>query len=372
MQIYLQTQRKKRLLKAGLILMFIIFCLISGSFKNSKRTSQSNKYLQSSSTIPTFSENVSHQNTTLYDSATAGSEKMNKESDNNSFLMQIDSENTSRCIKLPSKVRVLANKGQIKEMDFEDYVLCALLGEMPLNFEIEALMAQCVAIRSFTAYKTQKSTFSHPDADVCTDYRCCQSFKTISEKNTSTELIQKAEQAVNATRGIVAVFDGKPIEAVYHASSGYSTLSSKEVWGGDISYLTSVKAPKTELDISKKVKTITFDELSEKLSSKENNLLKCGKFGENLIIYENTDGLCESISISGKEFNSSEIKKALTLNSSDFTISKEGENVKITSFGNGHRVGMSQHGANILAQEGKSYIEILKYYYSGISLCFTE
>ena len=36
----------------------------------------------------------------------------------------------------------------------------------------------------------------------------------------------------------------------------------------------------------------------------------------------------------------------------------------------GHRVGMSQHGANLLAKEGMGYAGILCYYYSGISLGF--
>ena len=45
-----------------------------------------------------------------------------------------------------------------------------------------------------------------------------------------------------------------------------------------------------------------------------------------------------------------------------------GENICITTRGFGHRVGMSQYGAEAMAIDGKSYEEILAYYYPGTTL----
>lgn len=186
------------------------------------------------------------------------------------------------------KVRVLTSSGQIKQMPLEEYIAECVFGEMPLTFDTQALMAQSVAVRSFTVRQMTVGMSKHKNADVCTNPACCQNY-------VSTEILSDAEKkrltdAVNATKGMIMVYDGTPIEAVYHASSGSKTLDSEDVWGGKVEYLRSVKSPDGE----------------------------------------------EAISVSGM----------------------------------GHRVGMSQHGANLLAKEGKNYIEILKYYYNGISFDF--
>ena len=197
-----------------------------------------------------------------------------------------------KCVKKIIKcenVRVLHRDNSVVLMPLEEYVTACVLGEMPLSFESQALMAQSVAVRTFTVRQALGKS-KHKNADVCTNPACCQSFAIPESKNISEENMKKLTDAVNATKGIIIVYDGEPIEAVYHASSGSTTLDSEDVWGGKVEYLRSVKAPDGEISVS--------------------------------------------------------------------------------ASGMGHRVGMSQHGANLLAKEGMNYIEILKYYYSGISFDF--
>ena len=64
----------------------------------------------------------------------------------------------------------------------------------------------------------------------------------------------------------------------------------------------------------------------------------------------------------------SEVRQTLGLNSSNFKVRVEGENLVFTTIGYGHGVGMSQFGARFLALDGKSYDQILSHYYPGTAL----
>ena len=80
-----------------------------------------------------------------------------------------------------------------------------------------------------------------------------------------------------------------------------------------------------------------------------------------------TSNRVDKIDINNKTFNGTEIRKLLNLKSTDFDI-KYDNNIVITTKGYGHGVGMSQYGANYLAKNGKTYEEILKYYYQNINI----
>jgi stage II sporulation protein D len=69
------------------------------------------------------------------------------------------------------------------------------------------------------------------------------------------------------------------------------------------------------------------------------------------------------MSITGAEF-----RDVLGLNSSDFLVDYNGDTFTITTKGSGYGVGMSQYGANQLALEGYSYIDILQHYYTGVEI----
>ena len=50
------------------------------------------------------------------------------------------------------------------------------------------------------------------------------------------------------------------------------------------------------------------------------------------------------------------------------TLEDLGDTVRFTVSGSGHRVGMSQYGAKTMAEEGKDFREILRWYYPGAEL----
>lgn len=107
-----------------------------------------------------------------------------------------------------------------------EYLPGVVRGEMPATFELEALKAQAVAERTYLYYRmTGGEKAAHPDADVCTDSNCCTAW--LSEEDARAkwgdkfdQYETKVQQAVAETDGQVVLYDGAPIMAVFHSSSG--------------------------------------------------------------------------------------------------------------------------------------------------------
>ena len=72
--------------------------------------------------------------------------------------------------------------------------------------------------------------------------------------------------------------------------------------------------------------------------------------------------------IGDKPYLGTELRNLLALRSTAFMMTAVGDTIIITTKGFGHRVGMSQYGANAMANNGASWTEILHHYYSNISI----
>ena len=77
-----------------------------------------------------------------------------------------------------------------------------------------------------------------------------------------------------------------------------------------------------------------------------------------------------SVTVCGKTIKGTSLRTLLSLRSANFSIEylAEDKSFKITTYGYGHGIGMSQYGANCLAKQGKTYEEILKHYYTGVEI----
>ena len=256
-------------------------------------------------------------------------------------------------------VTLLDKNDGITVMPIDDYVVCVLAAEMPMSFDIQALMAQAVAVRSYTVRCALYGS-KHENADVCSDYRCCQA--CIMPSDLSFD-ISKAYEAEKATKGIVAVYDGMPILAAYHASSCGTTKSSEEVWGGKVDYLVPVFAPE---DKSVSAKTVVYDK------KKVKSVLEANGLKGNFEFISDKEGLCFCVKSEGKSLDEKMIQHLFGLRSDTFSVTEAADTCTFTTYGFGHGVGMSQYGADALAKDGYSFYEILKYYYTGISFAFLE
>ena len=258
-----------------------------------------------------------------------------------------------------TSVLVLSGK-EVLQMELEEYITGVLLAEMPSGFEVEALKAQAVAARTFTLFSIENG-IKHQDADVCTSAECCQGYLCPDEYLTAggaTTAVLKMRQAVEATQGQALFYDSNLIEATYFSSSGGKTESAIEVWGVSVPYLQSVSCDDTDGLFTKTISKKEFCRLLE-LSSGEVSIGKT--------IYTEGNGIAE-VSINGEIFTGMQLRKLLGLRSTQISFYVGADSVLITTKGYGHRVGMSQYGANAMAEAGENYQQILTHFYTGVTI----
>lgn len=293
------------------------------------------------------------------------------------------------------RVRVyLSQSRQIETLPLEDYVSGVLAAEMPADFELEALKAQAVAARTFIMRRLLAGDTSGvpvPGADV-TDTVSHQAYvsQAALERDWAAAgkgaALAKLRRAVRESRGVIMTYKGQPITASFFASSGGYTENSEDYWKTAVPYLRSVASPWEQEITPNLAVTYTFSisDLLEKLGlgSKavpvSGNLAAAGvqpvSASSALLPVEvlslTAGHRVKEISIGGTVFTGREVREKLGLRSSQFTWKRKGGEFVITTYGNGHGVGMSQWGANGMAKEGSTATQILKHYYSGIS--FTQ
>ena len=268
------------------------------------------------------------------------------------------------------------------KMDIEEYLKGVLAAEMPAQFDIEALKAQAVAARSF-AYGRLTGTYKskegiHDPKGLCIDSTHCQAWTSKAAAMKSWGIFfaarnwSRIERAVTETRGIIAIYDGKIANTLFHSNSGGRTENSEEVWDGiTVPYLRSVDSSddKYNKDYKAVVMVKTVD-LAEKLIASYPD----AELGRNTatsikILDYTTGGRVKTLKVGNINLKGTEFRSLMSLRSARFSIEKAGtDELKITTFGYGHGVGMSQWGADALAKKGGTFDEILKFYYTGIEL----
>lgn len=256
------------------------------------------------------------------------------------------------------------NGEQAYQMELEDYITGVVLAEMPASYCEEALKAQAVAARTYAVNKSRSSV--HDNNAVCTNYSCCQAYISPSDYAGGKENLSKVKKAVYDTEGEIMLYASEPINAVFHSMSAGRTTSAEAVWGRSIPYLTSVESPleASEEDFETTV-SIPIAEFIEKLKTLSSD------YGGELDVpppVRDSSGYVKAIQIGSVTFSGGDIRNLFSLRSTNFNLGFDAENAVFTVRGYGHGVGMSQHGANLLAESGADYKEILSTYYTGVTL----
>ena len=262
-------------------------------------------------------------------------------------------------------VRVMMNDGTTELMDLEAYIAGVVLAEMPASFEKEALKAQAVVARTYTL-RAENGKSKHEEAAVCTQSDCCQAYRSLDDylaDGGNWENYEKVRRAVEKTRGEVLLYDGELIEATYFSCSGGSTEDAMAVWGADIPYLQAVESPGEEhAAYFEDEQIFTREEICNRLEIEAWN----GELFEKMT-YTSGGGV-DIASVCGRDYTGTVLRKLLQLRSTSFTVTENENTVIFHTRGFGHRVGMSQYGADAMALEGHTYPEILAHYYRGTEL----
>ena len=264
-------------------------------------------------------------------------------------------------------VLVIEKNGTVEIMDMNMYLTGVLLGEMPADFAEETLKAQAVVARTYAQKRAQTGN-KHFQGAVCTVASCCQAYcapEDYLRKGGNQETIKKFENAVISTTGQVLTYQGALIEATYFSCSGGKTEDALAVWGTQIPYLQSVDSPGEE-------NATHYQDHIQFTAAEFTDLLGIAPKGSPASWFGSITftpgGGVNTIVIAGKVYRGVELRQKLGLYSTAFSIVPAGNTVHIHTKGFGHRVGMSQYGAEAMAISGSDYINILDHYYPGTEL----
>lgn len=260
-----------------------------------------------------------------------------------------------------SEITVYRLNGNVIKLNMTDYLIGVVSSEMPASFNLEALKAQSILARTY-ALKAKQT------GKKLTDTVSTQSYIDIDQMknkwgNSFNTYYNKIKNAVENTNGEYLSYNENYIEALYHSTNNGKTESSLDVFGNYYPYLVSVSS-EYDKNASSYLRTISMplDTISNKLGLSLNN-------DSVISIISYTDGgNIKEININGNNFSGKKVRELLGLRSADFDISISDNNANITTRGYGHGVGMSQYGANGMANAGYSYKDILSHYYPGTTL----
>ncbi len=268
-------------------------------------------------------------------------------------------------------------QGEIVEMDLEEYLIGVVAAEMPASFHIEALRAQAVVARTYTIQKiqTQRGGDKHPEADICTDHTHCQAWISTETAlgnwdEKGSEYIKKITAAVKSTAGLVATHNEEIIDAVYHSTCGGQTSAAEHVWSGTAPYLVSRDCDYcSHSPWFRKEEEISFDTFRQAFSESGALPVMTGDGIPRIEIIEaSTIGRAKSIKVGEKVYNALEFRQKLDLPTTWFDYYYQGNKIYFDLRGYGHGVGFCQYGADGMGKEGKSYEEIILYYYNDIEI----
>ena len=266
------------------------------------------------------------------------------------------------------------NSGQTLTLSMRDYLIGAVASEMPVSWPDEALKAQAVACHSYILYC--RDHCDDPDGpwlavDPARRQGCLTDTVLRSYWGTAYETnYARLSALIDQVAGQVLYYDGAPAGASYFAISNGMTEASENVWDTALPYLTAVDSS-TDLTAQDYEVTVTLS--AEQVSGALGSALGISTAGIDPSAWFGTpsytpSGYVDSLPVCGQTVKGTALRSALGLRSACFTIQAQGDAFSITTRGYGHGVGLSQWGAKALAEQGKSWIEILAHYFPGTTL----
>ncbi|SCX78165.1 SpoIID/LytB domain-containing protein [Alkaliphilus peptidifermentans] len=263
----------------------------------------------------------------------------------------------------------IADTGEIKEMAFEEYLEGVLAGEMHNDWPEEALAAQAILARSFVMeFITDKGGSKYEGAHVSTDIEEAQAWD-------AEQINDRIKEAVNRTRGMVAVHNNEYIKAWFHAHAGGKTATAQEGLGFDAEeppYIQVIESPDSEEAPEDDVnwsETFTKAEIIQALQEQGQ---EASDFNTIEVAETGPSGRATVLQIGDATVNAPAFRIALDSTRMKSTmirnISVEGDQVTIEGTGYGHGVGMSQWGAYQMANDGKSAEEIVTFYFKDVNI----
>ncbi len=255
----------------------------------------------------------------------------------------------------------------VNRVSLPEYVASVVASEYGLGAGAGA-KAMAVVARTYALFSQKHfdGAYDHVDGTASQVYRG------------QSVITDAARHAARATRGEILTYDGAPIQSVYFSSSGGHTANNEDVWTGSdpLPYLRGKEDPYDRPSPKHRWTTrIDRSTLLQALSLQQGASVNGFLLGERA-----PDGRLHTIELLRADDTAPEIEASTfrslvndrvngrPLKSTWFDARREGDTYVFEGRGHGHGVGLNQWGAHTMAEQGKSYREILSFYYTGVQI----
>lgn len=252
---------------------------------------------------------------------------------------------------------------EVIHVSWDEYLIGIVAKEIPEEYSLEAIKAQTIIVRTRLEEERQGSV----DYIFEDSYYTIEQIQTKWGSNHSIEVYNQLVEAVEDTSDMVLMYNQQLVKAPYHMLNTGMTRNGNEVFQSEeYSYLLSVSCPlDIEADQEITMFSITYEEIVALLELEVENTLV---FEDIQITSIDEAGYVLSVAIQDNVISGEIFRTALALKSSAFSFQSEEDGIRITTQGTGHGLGLSQNTAHYMGLEGKSYEEILSYFYPGTEL----
>lgn len=276
----------------------------------------------------------------------------------------------ARTLRTP--VEIHAKSGLLiilTRLSVEEYAAEVVQGETSGEMPPEALRAMAVAARTYATHFRERHKAEH--FDFCDSTHC---------QFASANVTPAVAESVEKTRGEILWDDGKPIAAYYHQDCGGVTEAANVVWprarqaAGEAirdPYCVRVAKPwRAEISRSDLVAAMKGSGLRVPRQWKQLRILRRTPSGraQTLLLADSGAANGQMVAASSLRFAVGRAMGWGLLKSDFYDVAAAGDGFLFTGRGTGHGVGLCQLGAAEMAREGKSYRDILAFYYPGASL----
>lgn len=267
---------------------------------------------------------------------------------------------------LISGKQVVLDRETTSYLDVEEYLVGAVARQIPAEYEMEALKAQAVIARTYI-YQQMAGETQIAESALDMDYLGQVQLEKLWGTKNYLEFYQRVEEAVEETKGMVLLWEGEYIDALFCRCSAGSTRPGDEKHP----YLLSVDCPEDlEAEGFLQLKEWTPEEFSRLISGiPDGGPVSADQVPGMIQIGErDSAGYVKLVQIGNVQFNGDEVRYALGIQSPCFRFEDYGGNIRAEVKGIGHGYGFSQYAANEKAKEGWGYDALLTYFYSGVSV----
>lgn len=299
------------------------------------------------------------------------------------ITLETQSQDTTTSVNTSNDYSVFkildSTTNEVMEVSARDYVIGSVCAEIPAIFEEETIKAQAVISYTY-AIRLKDIQKDTPNADLhgadfsndSTKYQAYFTNEQIKQYYGSNydEYYKKISTAVDEVLGNVIVYNDELIVPIFHSISSGKTEDAKTIWGYSVPYLVSVDSS-NDINASdfQDTRIFTPTDIKSKFSAVYPDIIFSSDCTSWITIQSTSEvGTVTSVAVGSISISGQEFRNVLGLRSSNFDVSYNGDTFTVITKGYGHGVGLSQYGANQLALEGYSYIDILKHYYKGVEV----